>query len=40
MLSDTRYPNEKGHQVIADAVLTGLEKIIDVKKIDIGKIAL
>jgi len=33
-LLDSRYPNEKGHQVIADAVLTKLEKIIDVKKTD------
>jgi len=32
-LSDTRYPNERGHQVIADAVMKGLERIIDVKKI-------
>ncbi|MEI6153432.1 MAG: SGNH/GDSL hydrolase family protein [Deltaproteobacteria bacterium] len=32
-LSDTRYPNERGHQVIADAAMKGLEKIIQKKEI-------
>jgi len=28
-LSDSRYPNERGHQVIAEAILTWLSKILD-----------
>ena len=29
VLSDSRYPNERGHQVIAEAILTWLNKIFD-----------
>jgi len=29
VLSDSRYPNERGHQVIAEALLTWLSKIFD-----------
>jgi len=29
VLSDFRYPNERGHQVIAEAILTRLSKIFD-----------
>jgi lysophospholipase L1-like esterase len=29
VLSDPRYPNERGHQVIAEAILTWLSKIFD-----------
>ena len=29
VLSDSRYPNERGHQVIAEAVMKGLKKIIE-----------
>ena len=29
VLSDSRYPNERGHQVIAEAILTWLSKIFD-----------
>jgi lysophospholipase L1-like esterase len=29
VLSDSRYPNERGHQVIAEAILTWLSKKID-----------
>lgn len=32
-LGDPRYPNERGHQVIADIISKGLEKFIDVEKI-------
>jgi hypothetical protein len=29
VLSDSRYPNERGHLVIAEAILTSLSKIFD-----------
>ena len=29
VLSDSRYPNERGHQVIAEVILTWLSKILD-----------
>jgi hypothetical protein len=29
VLSDCRYPNERGHQVIAEAMMTRLSKILD-----------
>jgi lysophospholipase L1-like esterase len=29
VLSDPRYPNERGHQVIAEAIITRLSKILD-----------
>jgi lysophospholipase L1-like esterase len=29
VLSDSRYPNERGHQVIAEAILTWFSKIFD-----------
>jgi hypothetical protein len=29
VLSDARYPNEKGHQVIAEAVMNSLDRILN-----------
>jgi hypothetical protein len=29
VLSDPRYPNERGHRIIAEAVMKGLNKIIE-----------
>jgi lysophospholipase L1-like esterase len=29
VLSDSRYPNERGHRIIAEAVMKGLKKIIE-----------